>query len=116
MKNNDELNALLAKADPAKKRKAPKLSDSLIAQGIDSASNLSLRERFELLGQNFKRLMIGAAVSGSAAVVAIALVVSSQPQPLIQLAGLQGARSSESAASQMDSFLCQFDLDQIVAL
>lgn len=103
MTNKDELDARLAKADPAKKRKAPKLSESLLTEAIAADNRLTLRERFELLGQNFRRLAIGAAVSGSAAVVAVALVVNLQPQPLIQLAGLQGARNSESAASQMDA-------------
>ena len=42
------------------------------------------------------------AVSGSAAAVAVALVLTSTPQPLIQLDGMQGARNSESAAAQMD--------------
>jgi hypothetical protein len=100
MKEN--LDTRLSKSDPAKKRKAPVLKASLIAKSIASENNLSLRERFELLGQNARRAILGFGVSGSAAAIAITLVLTSAPQPLIQLSGLQGARNNESAAAQMD--------------
>jgi hypothetical protein len=103
MSEKDELDQRLAKADPALKRTPPKLQDGIIAQAIASDSKLNLRARFELLSQNFRRMSLGLAVSGSAAVVAVALVITATPQPLIQLSGMQGARNSESAAAQMDS-------------
>ena len=100
MKEN--LESRLSKSDPAKKRKAPVLKEQLIAKAIASENSLSLRERFALLGQNARRLVLGFAVSGSAAALAITLVLTSAPAPLIQLSGLQGARNTESAAAQMD--------------
>jgi hypothetical protein len=102
MTNKDEFETRLAKADPAKKRKAPKLGNEILTKAVAADSHLSLGERFNLLRQNVRALAIGATVSGSAAVVAIALVISSSSQPLIQLSGLQGARNNESAAAQMD--------------
>jgi hypothetical protein len=102
MSPKDELDKRLAKADPARKRKPPELSEELIAKAIGADGKLPLKDRFELLGQNLRRATIGFSVVGSAAVVAVALVVTSSPQPLIQLSGMQGARNSESAAAQMD--------------
>ena len=102
MTNNDELNQRLAKADPAIKRSAPKLSESVLEAAIAADTKLTLRARFELLSQNLKRASLGFAVGGSAAVVAVAMVLTSSPAPLIQLSGMQGARNTESAAAQMD--------------
>lgn len=102
MTEKTELDHRLAKADPALKRTPPELSEGVITAAIAAEGQLSLRARFELLGQNFRRLALGLGVGGSAAVVAVALVITSNPQPLIQLSGLQGARNSESAAAQMD--------------
>jgi hypothetical protein len=102
MSQKDELDSRITNADPAKRRTVPTLNDGLIASAIASDSKLSLRGRFELLGQNFRRIALGLGVAGSAAVVAVALVITSTPQPLIQLSGMQGARNSESAAAQMD--------------
>lgn len=102
MTNKDELDQRLAKADPAIKRAAPTLGDNVLAAAIAADNKLTLRERFELLSQNLRRASLGLAVGGSAAVVAVALVITSSPQPLIQLSGMQGARNTESAAAQMD--------------
>jgi hypothetical protein len=102
MSQQDDLDNRLSKADPAKKRTPPKLQEGIIGAAIAAEGNLSLRARFELLGQNFRRLALGLTVSGSAAAVAVALVLTSTPQPLIQLSGMQGARNTESAAAQMD--------------
>lgn len=102
MTAKDELDARLAKADPANERSAPTLNGSIITSAIEQGTKLSLRARFELLGQNFRRAVLGLGVAGSAGVVAIALVITSSPQPLIQLSGMQGARNNESAAAQMD--------------
>jgi hypothetical protein len=102
MTKKDELDQRLAKADPAKKRTAPKLTEAILAEAIASDSKLTIRARFELLSQNLKRASLGFAVGGSAAVVAVAMVLTSAPTPLIQLSGMQGARNSESAAAQMD--------------
>ena len=102
MTEKDDLDQRLAKADPALKRNPPKLSESLIAEAIAGEARLNIRARFELLSQNLRRASLGLAVGGSAAVVAVALVITSAPQPLIQLSGMQGARNSESAAAQMD--------------
>lgn len=102
MSEKDELTSRLEKADPAKLRKAPVLSDRLISEAITKQPKLTLRNRFELLSQNLRRAVLGLALSGSAAVVAVALVTTSSPQPLIQLSGLQGPRNAESATAQMD--------------
>ena len=102
MTPKDELDQRLAQADPALKRNPPKLTERLITQAVSAETGLSLKARFELLSQNLRRASIGLTVGGSAAAVAVALVVTSSPQPLIQLAGMQGARNSESAAAQMD--------------
>jgi hypothetical protein len=103
MTNNDELDQQLAKADPALKRTPPALPDTILTKATMASGKSSLRERFELLSQNLRRASLGLAVGGSAAVVAVALVISSTPQPLIQLSGMQGARNNESAAAQMDA-------------
>ena len=102
MTEKDELDSRLAKADPANRGSAPILTEGIIASAIAQDTKLSLRARFDLLGQNFRRLALGLSVGGSAAVVAVALVITSSPQPLIQLSGMQGARNTESAAAQMD--------------
>jgi hypothetical protein len=102
MTNNDELDQRLAKADPALKRVAPELPEGILASAIAADNKLTLRARFELLSQNLRRASLGLAVGGSAAAVAVALVITASPQPLIQLSGMQGARNSESAAAQMD--------------
>lgn len=102
MTNNDELDQRLAKADPASKRTVPKLEEGILAAAIAGEAKLTVRARFELLSQNLKRASLGLTVGGSAAAVAVALVITSSPQPLIQLSGMQGARNTESAAAQMD--------------
>jgi hypothetical protein len=102
MSQKDELDSRLAKADPSIKRTAPTLSEGVITQAIAADTKLGLRSRFDLLGQNLRRTALGLSVASSAAVVAVALVITSTPQPLIQLSGIQGARNSESAAAQMD--------------
>lgn len=96
----DELDKRLAKANPGKR--GPALEPTLITKAIAKATPISLSERFELLGQNARRVAYGLAGSAAVGVVALALVVGSTPKPIIQLAGMQGARSSESAASVMD--------------
>lgn len=102
MKKNSELDQRLAKADPSLKRTPPELSESIISAAIAGDGKLGLRARFELLGQNIRRMSLGVAVGGSAAVVAVAMVVSSSPQPLIQLSANQGAMKAESSRDQMD--------------
>ena len=96
----DELDQRLAKADPGKR--APKLDDALIAKAIAKPEKLSLGQRFELLNQNLRRGFIGVAGTATVGVLALAIVVGSTPKPIIQLAGTQGARTSESAANMMD--------------
>lgn len=103
MTNNDELDQRLAKADPALKRTAPVLPEAILTKAATAPGKPSLRERFELLSQNIRRASLGLAVGGSATAVAVALVITSTPQPLIQLSGMQGSRNTESAAAQMDS-------------
>jgi hypothetical protein len=102
MTPKDELDSRLAKADPAQKRIAPDLTEAVITKAVAGEAKLGIRARFELLGQNLRRLALGLTVGGSAAVVAVALVITSTQQPLIQLSGMQGARNNESAAAQMD--------------
>jgi len=102
MTNNDELDQRLKKADPAIKRVAPELDDGILASAVAADSKLTLRARFVLLSQNLKRASLGLAVGGSAAAVAVAMVLTSAPTPLIQLSGMQGARNTESATPQSD--------------
>jgi hypothetical protein len=102
MTNNDELDQRLKKADPALKRVAPELGEGILASAIAADSKLTLRARFELLSQNLRRASLSLAVGGSAAAVAVAMVLTSAPTPLIQLSGMQGARNTESAAPQSD--------------
>ena len=102
MTNNDELDQRLKKADPALKRVAPELGEGILASAIAADSKLTLRARFELLSQNLRRASLSLAVGGSAAAVAVSMVLTSAPTPLIQLSGMQGARNTESAAPQSD--------------
>ena len=102
MTNNDELDQRLKKADPAIRRVAPELGEGILASAIAADSKLTLRARFELLSQNLRRASLGLAVGGSAAAVAVAMVLTSAPTPLIQLSGMQGARNTESASPQSD--------------
>jgi len=102
MTNNDELDQRLAKADPAIKRVAPELREDILASAIEADSKLTFRARFELLSQNLRRASLGLAVGGSAAAVAVALVLTSVPTPLIQLSGMQGSANPESVSARMD--------------
>jgi hypothetical protein len=103
MTNNDELDQRLVKADPAIKRTAPELSEGILASAIASENKLSIRARFELLSQNLKRASLGFAVGGSAAAVAVAMVLTSAPAPLIQLsASMQASGNPRSATAEMD--------------
>ena len=102
MTNNDELDQRLKKADPAIKRVAPELREGLLASAIAADSKLTMRARFELLSQNLRRASLGLAVGGSAAAVAVAMVLTSAPTPLIQLSGMQGSANPESVSARMD--------------
>jgi len=102
MTNNDELDQRLAKADPAIKRVAPELGEGILASAIAADSKLTLRARFVLLSQNLRRASLGLAVGGSAAAVAVAMVLTSAPTPLIQLSGMQGSANPESVSARMD--------------
>ncbi|CAB4893130.1 unannotated protein [freshwater metagenome] len=102
MTNNDELDQRLAKADPAIKRVVPELSEDILTSAIAADSKLTLRARFGLLSQNLRRASLGLAVGGSAAAVAVAMVLTSAPTPLIQLSGLQRSANPESASASMD--------------
>jgi hypothetical protein len=103
MTNNDELDQRLKKADPAIKRIAPELREGLLASAIAADSKLTLRARFDLLIQNLRRASLGLAVGGSAAAVAVAMVLTSSPAPLIQLSGMQGSANPESVSAPMDA-------------
>ena len=102
MTNNDELDQRLKKADPAIKRVAPELREGLLASAIAADSKLTMRARFELLSQNLRRASLSLAVGGSAAAVAVAMVLTSAPTPLIQLSGMQGSANPESVSARMD--------------
>jgi hypothetical protein len=102
MTNKDELDHRLAKADPALKRVAPELGEGILAAAIAADSKLTFRSRFELLSQNLRRASLGLAVGGSAAAVAVAMVLTSSPTPLIQLSGMQGTAAPESVSARMD--------------
>lgn len=85
MNTPEDLEARLAKADPAYKSTAPTLSAELISEAIKANKQIGLADRFQLLSARARSLTLGSLASGVAGVAAIALVVTITPQPLIQL-------------------------------
>ena len=85
MNTSDDLEARLAKADPAYKSTVPTLSPELIGRATKANKQIGIADRFQLLSARARSLTLGSLASGVAGVAAIALVVTITPQPLIQL-------------------------------
>ena len=85
MNTPEDLEARLAKADPAYKSTTPTLSPELISEATKANKQIGLADRFQLLSARARSLTLGSLASGVAGVAAIALVVTITPQPLIQL-------------------------------
>lgn len=96
---NTELDNRLVKADPAKGKRAPKLTKALLEKATRS-TDLNLIERFALIGGKVKAGITGGVITVGAAALAVALVVNLNTQPLIQLASgpVGGNREGTSAA------------------
>jgi hypothetical protein len=98
MNTPDELDARLRKADPAKIAKIEPLSAEILAAASKSKLRLGLTQRFELLSAKARGFALGGLVSGTAAVLAVAIVVSPTQTPLIQLGASPAAGSNIGAA------------------
>jgi hypothetical protein len=96
----NELDARLRKADPAKSKVVPNLPDGILANAAAENTKLTLAEKIQALGARAKLLLAGGALTASAATVAVAMVVALTPAPLIQLAANQGANAEASGMSQ----------------
>jgi hypothetical protein len=98
MNTPDELDARLRKADPANKAKIEPLSAEILAAASRSKLKLGLSQRFELLSAKSRGFALGGLVSGTAAVLAVAIVVNPTQTPLIQLAASPHGGSNRSAS------------------
>lgn len=104
MNNSEDLDARLAKSDPARRAVTEELSVGILTAAAKSNPRSSLIERFALLTARARSLALGGLVSGAAAMVAIAVVVNPTPQAIIQLAasptGAQNTSAMDSESSQ----------------
>lgn len=104
MNNSEDLDARLAKSDPARRAVTQELSVGILTAATKSNPRSSLIERFVLLTARARSLALGGLVSGAAAMVAIAIVVNPTPQAIIQLAafptGAQNTSAMDSESSQ----------------
>jgi hypothetical protein len=98
MNTPDELDARLRKADPANKAKTEPLSTEILGAASKSKLKLGLSQRFELLSAKSRGFALGGLVSGTAAVLAVAIVVNPTQTPLIQLAASPQGASNRSAS------------------
>ena len=98
MNTPDELDARLRKADPAKVAKNKPLSAEILAAASKTKPGLGLTQRFELLSAKARGFALGGLVSGTAAVLAVAIVVNPTQTPLIQLAASPQVGSNRSAS------------------
>ena len=118
MNTPEDLEARLAKADPAYKSTAPTLSPELISEAIKANKQIGLADRFQLLSAKVRSLTLGGLASGVAGVAAIALVVTITPQPLIQLSAspLSSQTASGMSAESSDKMMSMpFQTYQYVA-
>ena len=118
MNTPEDLEARLAKADPAYKSTAPTLSPELISEAIKANKQIGLADRFQLLSAKARSLTLGGLASGVAGVAAIALVVTITPQPLIQLSAspLSSQTASGMSAESSDKMMSMpFQTYQYVA-
>ena len=101
MNTPDELDARLRKADPANKAKTEPLSAEILAAASTSKRRLGLTQRFELLSAKARGFALGGLVSGTAAILAVAVVVNPTQTPLIQLAAsYQGPSNGSNSMSE----------------
>ena len=101
MNTPDELDARLRKADPANKAKTEPLSAEILAAASKSKLRLGLTQRFELLSAKARGFALGGLVSGTAAILAVAVVVNPTQTPLIQLAAsYQGPSNGSNSMSE----------------
>ena len=101
MNTPDELDARLRKADPANKAKTEPLSAEILAAASKSKLRLGLTQRFELLSAKARGFALGGLVSGTAAILAVAIVVNPIQTPLIQLAAsYQGPSNGSGSMSE----------------
>ena len=101
MNTPDELDARLRKADPANKAKTEPLSAEILAAASKSKLRLGLTQRFELLSSKARGFALGGLVSGTAAILAVAIVVNPIQTPLIQLAAsYQGPSNGSGSMSE----------------
>jgi hypothetical protein len=96
MNTPDELDARLRKADPANKAKTEPLSAEILVAASKSKLRLGLTQRFELLSAKARGFALGGLVSGTAAILAVAVVVNPVQTPLIQLAASYQSPSNGS--------------------
>ena len=101
MNTPDDLDARLRKADPANKAKTEPLSAEILAAASKSKLRLGLTQRFELLSAKARGFALGGLVSGTAAILAVAIVVNPIQTPLIQLAAsYQGPSNGSGSMSE----------------
>ena len=101
MNTPDDLDARLRKADPANKAKTEPLSAEILAAASKSKLRLGLTQRFELLSSKARGFALGGLVSGTAAILAVAIVVNPIQTPLIQLAAsYQGPSNGSGSMSE----------------
>jgi hypothetical protein len=101
MNTPDELDARLRKADPANKAKTEQLSAEILAAASNTKLRLGLTQRFELLSAKARGFALGGLVSGTAAILAVAIVVNPTQTPLIQLAAsYQGPSNGSGSMSE----------------
>lgn len=101
MNTPDELDARLRKADPANKAKSEPLSAEILVVASKSKLKLGLTQRFELLSAKARGFALGGLVSGTAAILAVAVVVNPVQTPLIQLAAsYQGPSNGSGSMSE----------------
>jgi hypothetical protein len=100
MKTPDEFETRLMKADPATKVKVVAPSDNIVSAAINAKPTLGLIQGFKLLSAKARGFALGGALSGTAAIVALAIVINPGPQTLIQLAhSPQGGENSSAMVS-----------------
>jgi hypothetical protein len=80
-----------------KSKKSIRARSSEPASVAKNRGQVSLAVRFKLVSNRTKAIIVTGLVSGAAAVIAVILVVTSSPQPLIQLAATQGGSDNRSA-------------------
>ena len=118
MNTPDELDARLRKADPANKAKTEPLSAEILAAASKSKLKLGLTQRFEFLSAKARGFALGGLVSGTAAILAVAIVVNPTQTPLIQLAASyqgpsNGSRSMSEASDDKMMSMPFFSYDYV---